>query len=263
VGPPHGPGALTVAVAYPRAPQVGRILPGFAIIGWRWISRHPAMVVGPVLVPFIFLYFLRLISPPQDFPLQVIGAMLFTTQNIGSWVLGDSATYRLEAYLEEMFIASPVSRLQYMIGLSLSNLIAAVPALVVLAVVLALVTPVPWYAWPILVAVILLLWLLVSAIGMAVSTRIRSRRVVWPVGSLVFTVLGMLSPLYYPLSVLPPDWQTVTRFFPATYAALLVQGAVNVPGVAPSNLWIDGGLLILFTTVGTAVALSFYQWRDD
>ncbi|HEV2450127.1 MAG TPA: hypothetical protein VGU43_06965, partial [Thermoplasmata archaeon] len=64
-----------------EVPSTGRVLPAFALIGWRWISRNPASAIAPVLLPFVFLYFLRLISPLEYFPLEIVGAMLFTTQN--------------------------------------------------------------------------------------------------------------------------------------------------------------------------------------
>src|SRR5207249_3903538 len=83
-------------------------------------------------------------------------------------------------------------------------------------------------------------------IGIAVSSRLRSQREVWPVGNQIFTLLGILSPLYYPISRLPSGWGEIARLLPAMYAALLVQGAL---GLEPStNFAVDGGLLSLSTT---------------
>ncbi|HEY6238662.1 MAG TPA: ABC transporter permease [Thermoplasmata archaeon] len=243
-------------------PREGRVFPAFAFIGWRWISRNPASAIAPIMLPFIFLYFLFLISPGL-FPLEVIGAMLFTTQNIGSWVMGDSATWRIECALQDLFVASPMGKVRYLFGIALSNLIAAAPALVVLAVLLSFAVghPVPWTSWLILFSALLVVWVLFSAIGVALSSRLTSQREIWPVGNLTFTVLGMLSPLYYPLSYLPPIWQQAARFFPTTYAALLVQGAF---GLTPTNPWTmatDSVLLVVLALIGTAIALSLYRWR--
>src|SRR5207245_10001182 len=92
LGPADGPGALTMAVEVNLAaqPQKGRVLAAWGLIGWRWIWRSPAAAIVPLLQPFFFLYFLHLISSPAFFPLQVAGAMIFSTQNIGSWCLSDS-----------------------------------------------------------------------------------------------------------------------------------------------------------------------------
>ena len=243
----------------------GRVLPAFAVIGWQWIARNPAAAVAPILLPFIFLFFLSLIAPGL-FALEVVGAMLFTTQNIGNWVLGDSATWRIESALQDMFVASPMGKVRYLIGIAFSNLIPAAPALAVLAGLLAVTRvaagqPVGIVGWAVLACAIVVLWVLFSAIGIAISSRVESQREIWPVGNLAFTTLGMLAPLYYPLSYLPPLWQAAARFLPPTYAALLVQGTLGlVPQSSADLLW-DGALLVVSAVVGTVIALSAYRWR--
>ena len=243
-------------------PREGRVLPAFGLIGWRWISRNPASAIAPILLPFIFLYFLHLIAPGY-FALEVIGAMVFTTQNIGSWVLGDSATWRIESSLQDLFVASPMGKVRYLFGIALSNLIPAAPALAVLTVLLAIaVGPgVPWAAWLVLYGAIAVVWVLFSAVGVAMSSRLTSQREIWPVGSLTFTVLGMLSPLYYPISSLPPVWQTIARFLPSTYAALLIQGAFGITPAPLETLVLYAVGLLALAALGTALALSGYRWR--
>ena len=251
----------------PAVPTQGRALPAFGIVGWRWISRNPAVAITPVLLPFIFLYFLSLISPPSLLPLEIVGAMLFTMQNIGSWTLGDSAFWRIECSLQDLFVASPLSRIRYLFGIAFSNLIAMLPALAILAVLLAWVggmhgvpmTPVGALA---LVVALSTMWVLFSSIGIAISSRVKTQREIWPVGNLTFTILGMLSPLYYPLSALPPLWQDVARFLPTTYAALLVQGAFGITPASSTQLLLYAGALGLSAVVGLAVTLRLYKWGE-
>jgi ABC-2 type transport system permease protein len=247
---------------FESVPRHGALFPAFALIGWRWVSRNLAAAIAPIILPFIFLYFLRLISPPRYIPLEIVGAMLFTTQNIGSWVLGDSATWRIEARMQDLFVASPLDKVRYLFGIAFSNFIPAVPALLALAILLRLTVDVSLLGWFVLGSAIVVLWILFSAIGVAISSRVRSQREIWPVGNLTFTVLGMLSPLYYPLTVLPPLWQAAARFLPTTYAALLVQGVLGLPGTVPSNLGLDALLLVGLAAGGTVLALWLYRWRD-
>lgn len=242
-------------------PSRGRVMPAFGIIGWRWVARSPIATIVPILLPFFFLYFLHMIGA-EYFALQVAGAMVFTTQNIGSWCLSDSAYWRLEQRLQDLFVASPMGKVRYLFGIAFSNLIPAAPALVVLAVLLAWVWPVTVAGWLVLLGAIFLIWILFSAIGLAVSSRLRSQREVWPVGNLIFTTLGILSPLYYPLSILPGAWQTVARFLPATYAALVIQDVLGLPGATPSDTSVDAILLVVFTVVGIFLALRLYEWRE-
>jgi ABC-2 type transport system permease protein len=243
-------------------PQRGRVLPTWALIGWRWVWRSPAAAIVPLLQPFFFLYFLHVIAPPEYFPLQIAGAMLFSTQNIGSWCLSDSAVFRIELRLQDIFVASPHNKIHYLFGVAFSNLIPATPAIVVLGVLLGTVARVSLGAWLVLIGCILTIWLLYSAIGIAVSSRLRSQREVWPVGNLIFTLLGILSPLYYPLSVLPPGWRELARALPATYAALLVQGAIGLVPASSESLMIDAGLLVLSAAIGLVLAWWLYEWRE-
>ncbi len=244
----------------------GRVFPAFALVGWRWIARNPVATIVPILLPFFFLYFLHIITPPSEqatlFPLQVAGAMLFTTQNIGSWCLSDSAYWRLEQRLQDIFVASPLDKFRYLFGVAFSNLIPAAPALVVLGIILAYSTPVSLAAWLVLAAAIFAIWVLYSAIGIAISSRLQSQMEVWPVGNLVFTTLGILSPLYYPLTILPPVWQGLARFLPATYAALLVQDALGLKTALPAEALTDAALLVISTVVGLVLAMRLYQWRE-
>ena len=261
----------TVPERLPVAPKTGRALPAFAWIGWRWISRNPASAIAPILLPFIFLYFLRIISTEEFlapgvpagaiFPLQVVGAMIFSTMNIGNWVLGDSAEWRIHRGLQDLFVASPLDKLRYLFGVAFSNIIPAAPALVALSILLASVWSVPVYAWPVLAGTLLVIWLLFSAIGIAISSRLTSQREIWPVGALVFTTLGLLSPLYYPLSVLPPVWREVALFLPLTYAALLAQGILGITAQSPTELALEALILVVSALVGTAIALRLYRWR--
>ncbi|HTW55534.1 MAG TPA: ABC transporter permease [Thermoplasmata archaeon] len=255
------------ASAFPNVPTRGRALPAFLIVGWRWIGRNPAVAVAPILLPFIFLYFLSFISPPSLLPLEIVGAMLFTMQNIGSWVLGDSAVWRIECSIQDLFVASPLGRLRYLFGIAFSNLIAMLPALAILTVLLAWIGGADGYpltpvAGLVLAASLAILWVLFSAIGMAISSRIRTQREIWPVGNLTFTILGMLSPLYYPLSALPPVWQHVARFLPTTYAALLAQGALGITPATPLQLLFYGGLLVACAAVGLTLTLRLYRWGE-
>ncbi|MCI4339015.1 MAG: ABC transporter permease [Thermoplasmata archaeon] len=257
----------TLSDPFPNVPTQGRSLPAFGIVGWRWISRNPAVAITPVLLPFIFLYFLSLISPPSLLPLEIVGAMLFTMQNIGSWTLGDSAFWRIECSLQDLFVASPLSRIRYLFGIAFSNLIAMLPALAILTVLLAWVGGSRGYPFTPLAAValfagLLTLWVLFSSIGIAISSRIQTQREIWPVGNLTFTILGMLSPLYYPLSALPPVWQDVARFLPTTYAALLVQGALGITPATPVQLALYAALLAACAIVGLAITLRLYRWGE-
>jgi ABC-type multidrug transport system permease subunit len=189
-------------------------------------------------------------------------------QNIGSWVLGDSAVWRIECSLQDLFVASPLDRIRYLFGIAFSNLIAMLPALAVLSVLLAWVGtadghPLTVYGGLVLLGSLGVMWILFSSIGISISSRIRSQREIWPVGNLTFTLLGMLSPLYYPISYLPPAWREVAHFLPTTYAALLAQGALGITPASPSEMALYALLLATCAVVGLALTLRLYRWGEN
>src|SRR3989442_12391835 len=102
--------------------------------------------------------------------------MIFSTQNIGSWCLSDSAVFRIELRLQDIFVASPHDKVRYLFGVAFSNIIPALTALAALGIILATVTSVSVIAWLVIVAVILIIWVLYSAIGIAWSSRLRGRQ---------------------------------------------------------------------------------------
>ena len=120
---------------------------------------------------------------------------------------------------------------------------------------------VPWTAWVVLAGCLSVVWMLFSAIGVAISSRLTSQREIWPVGNLTFTVVGMLSPLYYPLSYLPPWWQKVAHLLPSTYAALLVQSAFGITPAPLTSMIEYAALLVVLALIGTTLAIRMYRWR--
>lgn len=174
----------------------------------------------------------------------------------------DAAVNRIELHLQDLFTASPMGKVRYLLGVAVSNLIPAAPAIVVQGVLLASLIPVPPVTWAVLAGCIFVIWILFSAIGIALSTRIQSQREVWPIGNLVFSVLGILAPLYYPLSILPPAWQAVARLLPSTYAAELVQGSLGLLPLSAEAKVLDAILLVGSAGVGIAIALRLYRWRE-
>src|SRR5207244_13195969 len=107
-------------------------------------------------------------------------------------------------------------------SVAVSDRLPAIPAISVLGIILASVPDVSLPGWLVLIGSILTIWVLYSAIGIAVWSRLRSQREVWPVGNLIFTLLGILSPLYYPISIIPPVWGAVSRVLHAHYTTLTV-----------------------------------------
>ena len=228
--------------------------------------RSPLLIAAVFLTPFSFLFFLRLINPAQ-FPVGVIGGILFTALFSGAGMLNDCAYLRLERQLQQVFVASPVRPFAYILGMALSELAFCLPALVLFLAILALVTPVSVGAFALLIGVVLLTWLMASTLGFLISTMFRQLREIWPIGTLVFSSLAVLPPLFYPASVIPPAYQWVAFLAPSTFAGQLADHAV---GVAPTALspaflgspWFDLAGLVAATVLFALASAFLARWRE-
>ncbi|HEY6238152.1 MAG TPA: ABC transporter permease, partial [Thermoplasmata archaeon] len=196
-----------------------------------------------------------------------VGGTLFTVLFTGSGMMNDCAYLRLERQLQQVYVASPVRPISYVLGMALSELAFALPALTLFLVILELVRPFGWLTFAILVGVILLTWLMATTLGFLLSTLFRQLREIWPIGTLVFSTLSIIPPLFYPASRIPADYQWVAFLAPSTYAGQLANSAVGLsygpltPGFLNSP-WFDLAGLVAITIACGLAAVYLARWRE-
>jgi ABC-2 type transport system permease protein len=230
--------------------------------------RSPLLIAAVFLTPFSFLFFLRVIAPSHFFAFGVVGGVLFTALFTGNGMMNDCAYLRLERQLQTIFVASPVQPMSYVLGMALSELAFAVPALVLFLVILTLVTPVGLASFAALIGVVLLTWLLASTLGFLLSTFFRQLREIWPIGTLVFSSLSVLPPIFYPITSIPSGVRWVAFLAPSSFASQLADQAVGLGGgtaVIPGPLGLPGiqllGLVSLTLLFGLGAAF-LARWRE-
>jgi ABC-2 type transport system permease protein len=231
--------------------------------------RSPLLIAAVFLTPFSFLFFLFVIAPPSLFPFGVVGGVLFTALFTGSGMLNDCAYLRLERQLQQVFVASPVTPLAYILGMALSELAFAVPATVLFLAILALVTPVGTVGMAALLGVVLLTWLMATTLGFFVSTLFSQLREIWPIGTLIFSLLSVLPPIFYPADKIPSHWQWVAYVAPSTFAAQLADRATGLGGAISTGIpaldspFFDFAMLLAVTLLFGAAALYLARWRES
>jgi ABC-2 type transport system permease protein len=234
------------------------------------LGRSPMLVVAVFLTPFSFLFFLFIIgaSVHSDlFQYGIVGGVLFTALFTGNGMLNDCAYLRLERQLQQVFVASPVSSVAYVLGMALSELAFSLPALALFFAILALVHPVGALALATLVAIVLLTWLLASTLGFLISTLFRQLREIWPIGNVIFSTLSILPPLFYPIAALPLGVRWVAFLAPSTFAGQLADWSVGLGGTPIAPAWLGdpavqvAGLVGSTALFGLAAAL-LARWRE-
>ncbi|HZY92037.1 MAG TPA: ABC transporter permease [Thermoplasmata archaeon] len=234
------------------------------------LGRSPMLVIAVFLTPFSFLFFLFIIGQSVHsnlFQFGIVGGILFTALFTGNGMLNDCAYLRLERQLQQVFVASPVTSVAYVLGMALSELAFCLPALVLFFAILGLVHPVGAAAFATLVAIVLLTWLLASTLGFLISTLFRQLREIWPIGNVVFSSLAILPPLFYPIAALPGNYRWVAFLAPSTFAGQLADWSVGLGGTPITPPWLGSPVVELAGLVGAtvlfALAATFLaRWRE-
>ncbi|HXY47435.1 MAG TPA: ABC transporter permease [Thermoplasmata archaeon] len=230
--------------------------------------RSPLLIAAVFLTPFSFLFFLFVIAPRSLFPYGVVGGVLFTALFTGSGMLNDCAYLRLERQLQQVFVASPVRPIAYILGMALSELAFSIPASALFLAILFLVTPVGLLGLGALLGIFLLTWLMATTLGFFVSTMFSQLREIWPIGTLIFSILSILPPIFYPATVIPAEWRWVAYFAPSTYSAQLADRATGLGGAITTGIpflnspFFDLGMLVAVTLLFGLAAVYLARWRE-
>src|SRR5579884_270742 len=101
--------------------------------GMLWLRRNPISMIFTAISPFSLLFVLFVVSNGQYTNFAVAGSLVMALVGYGLSLGQDISLYKTEYKVQDLFVASSVSPLTYMMGLALSELLFGLPALVVLA----------------------------------------------------------------------------------------------------------------------------------
>src|SRR5919109_2632102 len=105
--------------------------------GVLWLRRNPMSLVFTAISPFSLLFVLFVISGGEYIHFAVAGSLVMALVGYGLALGQDISFYKTEYKVQDVFVASPVSPLTYMMGLALSELLFGLPALMVLTILTA------------------------------------------------------------------------------------------------------------------------------
>jgi ABC-2 type transport system permease protein len=130
------------------------------------------------------------------------------------------------------------------------------------------VTPVSLVGFLALLGVVLLTWLMATSLGFLISTLFKQLREIWPIGTLTFSTLSVLPPIFYPAYLIPKPVQWVAFLAPSTFASGLADDVTGVnvgtplsPGLLNSP-WLDLAGLVGATLLFALAAAYLARWRE-
>src|SRR5215216_5331924 len=206
--------------------------------GVLWLRRNPMSLVFTAISPFSLLFVLFVVSGGQDI-----------------------SFYKTEYKVQDVFVASPVSPLTYMVGLALSELLFGLPALLVLATLVVYFGSV--FSIPLLVATILLIWGAMSALGFFLSSHMLHMRNATQVISFVNVILAVLPPVFYSMDVMPDVLRPLAYAVPTTHASLMLQDIMGIPTPADWSLGFGFAIQIAYLVGFIMLAKTKAIWREN
>jgi ABC-2 type transport system permease protein len=232
--------------------------------GVLWLRRNPTSLIFTAISPFSLLFVLYVISGGEWTDFAIAGSLVMALVGYGLALGQDISFYKTEYKVQDVFVASPVSPVTYMMGLALSELMFGLPALIVLAS-LVMFNGGSIFAVPLLVATILLIWGSMSAMGFFLSSHMLHMRNATQVISFVNVILTILPPVFYPISFMPDVLQPLAYAMPTTHASLMLQYIMGNSDQIPPEWSLGFGFAVLVSYLIGFVALAKTKaiWRES
>ena len=127
------------------------------LTGILWLKRNPLSLIFSAISPFSLLFILFIISEGRYLPLSIAGSLVMALVGYGLSLGQDISFYKNEYKIQDVFVASPVSPITYMIGLAISQILFGLPALLVLITLATFFLSSSIYI-PLLLVTIFLVW---------------------------------------------------------------------------------------------------------
>src|ERR671915_533876 len=229
--------------------------------GVLWLRRNPMSLVFTAISPFSLLFVLFVVSGGQYIHFAVAGSLVMALVGYGLALGQDISFYKTEYKVQDVFVASPVSPLTYMVGLALSELLFGLPALTVLTFLAAYFGTSIIYL-PFLISTILLIWGSMSAIGFFLSSHMLHMRNATQVISFVNVFLAVLPPVFYSIERLPLELQYVAYLVPTTHASLMLQYTMGFPTPEEWSIALGFGVQLAYLIGFIVLAKTKALWRE-
>jgi ABC-2 type transport system permease protein len=230
--------------------------------GVLWLRRNPTSLIFTAISPFSLLFVLFVISGGQYVHLAIAGSLVMALVGYGLALGQDISFYKTEYKVQDVFVASPVSPLTYMMGLALSELLFGLPALIALAS-LVMFFGGSVLSIPLLVATILLVWGSMSTMGFFLSSHMLHMRNATQVISFVNVLLAVLPPVFYTLNNIPEVVRPLAYAVPTTHASLMLQYIMGQPTPEEWSLGFGFGVQVAYLVGFVVLAKTKAIWREN
>ncbi len=231
-----------------------RMIYGVAYLSSRWIKRQPAWLLQTILSYIGFAILLYVWGGLEGLRNLIIAMIVGGLWSTGVNIVAQDVGWARVMGLQDMFIASPVRPVHYIVGHFISAMVfPAITALAIIPLIHML------GAWRIALASLVLgLPALLTGImiGLYIVMRVEKPVNISAITNPISWLLVILPPVYYPAWLIPEKLRVVSLLPPTAAAAELARQlsgmGVSVPAVIPAVIllaWVTLGVLLLVKTM--------------
>ncbi|MEM7454987.1 MAG: ABC transporter permease [Planctomycetota bacterium] len=180
----------------------------------------------------------------------------------GLWGVGFAIVDMRIRKLLKRFMATPMRRSHFLIGMSLSRLVYMIPQILILLLFSYFVFGVPIYGnIGTLIVLIFLGASVFSAIGLLVAARAKTIETVSGLMNLVMLPMYTLCGIFFSYERFPEFLHPIIEWLPLTPVINSIR-AVMLDGKTLASQWPEIGIMIVWTIVPLIVALAIFRWRE-
>jgi ABC-2 type transport system permease protein len=227
--------------------------------GVKTIVRGPSYLIASLATPLTLLFLVFVLSHGALIKFAIVGGIIAFVGSVCLSGAGDSAFFRLQLRIQDLYVPSKVAPFDYMAAFTLSYLVFSIPGIILYIYLGYLYHLFTVYDSAMMILIMLLLIISTTSISFIISGSIKHLRNIWGITGILTIITSILPPTFYPYGYVPKVFLYIIALSPTTPAAVLAQGSFGLSPMLYSMLYI----LILETVVYTVLARILVKWRDN
>jgi ABC-2 type transport system permease protein len=227
------------------------------------IARGPSYLIAELALPLSLLFMVGILSQGSLVVYAIIGGFIALIASNSLSSAGDAAFWRIQLRMQDLFVTTKITRIDYMMALTLSYFFGSLPGIALYFVIGMAYHIFTLMSLLVLVCLMALVTIATSSIAFIVAGMVKHVRNIWGIASILSIAMTLLPPTFYPYTSLPNYALYVLSISPVTPAAILAQSAFGL--IKPLNyalIYEMAALLLLETIVFFALAKHFTVWRE-
>jgi len=227
------------------------------------LLRDPMMMILLTMFSFMPVLFIVVFAGAGGMATQaLIGAVVLSLFFGGIQVANSTYFNKHWFRFQDIYVASTISPISYVIGLSLATLIGSLPGVIIAIGFLVVSIPINPISFVLMIVISLILWVATLFLGFAIGSSVKDTRRANSIPQILGFFLGFLPPVYYPLDKLPSFLQPVMMLLPTTHGAQLAKyylGMITIPDWQVLFGWV---YLVVFMLLMALFSIKWSKWVD-